>query len=375
MNTPHVTPYYQYDLERLESTIDALTEAIPDKRYRVHYAVKANSNPRLLGIIADRNIGADCVSGGEIRAALEAGFKAEDIFLAGVGKTDAEIELALSTGIGCLNVESVEELDVLNQAAIDKGVTAPIALRVNPNIDAHTHKYITTGRAENKFGIPLESLDRAVDRAMAMDGVDLRGLHFHIGSQLTDMQPYVALCDKINSLQSHFESKGVRFSMIDVGGGLGVDYLTPAAHPIPDFRAYFDTFHGHLELGPYQTLHFELGRSIVAQCGSLITKVLYVKKGLHRRFVIVDAGMTDLIRPALYGAQHHIDNISADAASPREKYDIVGPICESSDTFARDYTLPLTRRGDLLAIRSAGAYGEVMASQYNNRPLPRAYFD
>ncbi|MDE6309307.1 MAG: diaminopimelate decarboxylase [Muribaculaceae bacterium] len=374
--TPIPTPYYEYNLGVLRSTLEAMLSAIPDPRYRVHYAIKANNNRKILNeIVGTGKIGADCVSGGEVEAAINAGFNPADIMLAGVGKTDREIQLALNAGIGCLNVESLEELEIIHQLATSMGVKAPIALRINPNIDAHTHKYITTGTAENKFGIPLATLDRAIEKALEWaDGIELLGLHFHIGSQLLDMQPYVALCHTINEIQHHLDSLGVRLSMIDVGGGLGIDYIHPHENPIPDFGAYFSVFQKHLQLRPHQTLHFELGRSLVAQCGSLITQVTYVKQGLHRKFIIVDSGMTDLIRPALYGAHHHIDNISANEESIREKYDVVGPICESSDTFARDITLPLTHRGDLLAIRSAGAYGEVMASHYNCRQLPQSYF-
>lgn len=372
---PFPTPYYEYDLKVLRHTLEEMLRAIPDPRYRVHYAIKANNNIEILReIVGTGTIGADCVSGGEVEAALNAGFKPADIMLAGVGKTDREIQLALNTGIGCLNVESLEELEVINQIAAEMRVKAPIAFRVNPNIDAHTHKYITTGTAENKFGIPLATLDRAIEMAIEWSyNIELRGLHFHIGSQLMDMQPYVTLCHAINKIQDQLEERGIHLPMIDVGGGLGIDYMHPHNNPIPDFTAYFNTFHKHLQLRPDQTLHFELGRSIVGQCGSLITQVIYVKQGLHRKFIIVDAGMTDLIRPALYGAHHHIDNITASPESLREKYDVVGPICESSDTFARDITLPITHRGDLLAIRSAGAYGQVMASQYNSRHLPHSH--
>ncbi len=368
------TPYYLYNTALLDRTLAELRDAIADPRYRVHYAVKANNLTGILRLIARSSLGADCVSIGEVMTALSEGFRPEDVFFAGVGKTDREITLALKLGIGCLNVESLEELEVLNNIAKRMGVKAPVALRINPGIDAHTHRYITTGKAENKFGIPIEWIDRAIDLALSLDGIRLLGLHFHIGSQITDMQPFVGLCDTINRLQDQLESRNVSLSIIDVGGGLGVDYNDPKAHPIPDFRGYFDTFHRHLKLRPHQRLHFELGRSIVAQCGSLITRVLYVKQGLNKKSVIVDAGMTDLIRPALYGARHHIDNLSAKDGAPTEIYDVVGPVCESSDTFATDIPLPLTHRGDVLAIRSAGAYGQVMASQYNSRPLPQAVF-
>ncbi len=364
------TPYYQYDVKLLHHTIDALQAAIPDHRYRIHYAIKANNNVRILSMISSRGLGADCVSGGEILNARGCGFNMSNTFFAGVGKTDEDIELGLTAGVGCFNVESIEELAIINDIAKRMGKAAPVALRVNPNIDAHTHKYITTGTDENKFGIPVESLDGVVDRALEMDGIKLRGLHFHIGSQLTELSPYKKLCECIDEIQYRFEQRGVAFESINVGGGLGVDYCSPESNPLPDFESYFDVFKNNLRLRDHQLLHFELGRSIVAQCGRLITKVLYVKQGLKRNFVIVDAGMTDLIRPALYGAHHHITNLTAAADTPCEVYDVVGPICESADCFVRDIRLPLTKRGDLLAIHTAGAYGEVMASHYNSRPFP-----
>ena len=347
LDTP--TPFYYYDMELLAKTLDAIGSAAPEKELCVHYAVKANCNPAILKFIAGRGLGADCVSGGEIRAALEAGFPAAKIVFAGVGKTDSEINFALDCGIGCFNVESIPELEVINELASARGLTANIALRVNPDIDAHTHHYITTGLEENKFGIALEMLDEAIACCMRHTGLHLAGLHFHIGSQIT-----------INEY-------------INVGGGLGVDYDNPDANPVPDFESYFGTFRKHLALRPGQSLHFELGRAVTAQCGSLISRVLYVKEGVDRKFVIADAGMTDLIRPALYGAHHLVQNITSTAENT-EKYDVVGPICESSDCFGSGETLPETRRGDLLAFRTAGAYGEVMASRYNCRNLPGAVF-
>ncbi|MCM1504412.1 MAG: diaminopimelate decarboxylase [Muribaculum sp.] len=363
------TPFYYYDIDLLRQTLDSIRNAV-GSGYIVHYAVKANANPLILREICRAGLGADCVSGGEIEAALKAGIPASGVVFAGVGKSDEEIALALTAKIGCFNVESIEELRVIEAMAADRNVVANVALRVNPNVDAHTHHYITTGLKENKFGIALEMLDSAVQLCLASKSLSLRGLHFHIGSQITAMDPYVVLCDRINSLLAEYEAKGIEFDLINVGGGLGVDYDHPDEHPIPDFKAYFDTFRRHLNLRPGQQLHFELGRAVVAQCGSLITKVLYVKQGLNKRFVIVDAGMTDLIRPALYQSHHLIQNITSSSAE-EFVYDIVGPVCESSDCFGVDERLPLTVRGDLLALRSAGAYGEAMASHYNLRPFPR----
>lgn len=367
------TPFYFYDLTLLDRTLAEIKRTSRDERFRVHYAIKANANPGILRRIQASGLGVDAVSGGEILAAIDAGFHGEQIVYAGVGKTDAEIRLALNNGVGCFNVESEPELDIIDEIASSLGVKANIALRINPNIDAHTHEYITTGLAENKFGINLEQMPHLIEKANDLENVNLIGLHFHIGSQITETDPFVMLCETINRLQDEWEAKGVTFRSINVGGGLGIDYADPDRHPIPDFEGYFKSFRNHLRLRPDQELHFELGRSVVAQCGSLITRVLYVKEGTTKRFAIVDAGMTDLIRPALYNAHHRIENISSPNGE-RHHYDIVGPICESSDCFGKDELLPSIRRGDFLALRSAGAYGEIMASQYNCRQLPSSYF-
>lgn len=367
------TPFYFYDLALLDRTLAEIIRTSRDERFKVHYAIKANANPGILRRVQAAGLGVDAVSGGEIKAALEAGFKGSQIVYAGVGKTDAEITLALENEVGCFNVESDPELEIINEIAASLGKTADIALRVNPNIDAHTHEYITTGLAENKFGINLEQLPDIIAKAEELGHVNLVGLHFHIGSQITETEPFVMLCETINRLQDEWAEKGVTFRSINVGGGLGIDYADPDRHPIPDFEGYFKAFRNHLRLRPGQELHFELGRSVVAQCGSLITRVLYVKEGTTKRFAIVDAGMTDLIRPALYNAHHRIENISSPCGE-KHHYDIVGPICESSDCFGKDELLPAIRRGDFLALRSAGAYGEIMASQYNCRQLPSSYF-
>ena len=367
------TPLYYYDLDVLHETLDDIKRQTAGYPYKVHYAVKANYNPRILKEIAMTGLGTDLVSGGEIQAALDAGFKAQDMTYSGVGKTDREIRLGLENGIGCFNVESRPELEVINALAGEMGTVANIAIRVNPDIDAHTHKYITTGTAENKFGITIEVLEDVVNQAIALPNIHLKGLHFHIGSQITLMQPYVMLCETANTLMEHYEARGIHFEIINVGGGLGIDYDHPDECPIPDFKQYFDVFKQHLKLRPEQSLHFELGRAVVGQCGTLISNVVFVKENRNKRFIILDAGMTDLLRPALYGAHHLIQNLtSIDTAC--ETYDIVGPVCESSDVFARDCRLPITRRGDLIAIRSAGAYGESMSSRYNLRKLPQSIF-
>lgn len=366
------TPFYYYDTTLLRNTLETINqEAGRYENFCVHYAVKANANPEILRIIREKGLGADCVSGGEVKAALDAGFPANKVVYAGVGKSDWEIELGLENGIFCFNVESVPELEVINELAASRGKVAHVAFRINPNVGAHTHANITTGLAENKFGIAMEDMNRVIDMARDMENVKFVGLHFHIGSQILDMGDFVALCNRVNELQEHLANRGIIVEHINVGGGLGIDYQHPDRQAVPDFAAYFATYHKHLRLQPGQTLHFELGRSIVGQCGSLITRVLYVKQGAHKQFAIVDAGMTDLIRPALYQAYHKIENITSE--EPSETYDVVGPICESSDVFGKAIDLPRCHRGDLLALRSAGAYGEIMASGYNCRTLPKGY--
>ena len=367
------TPFYFYDMALLESTIKTIKRLIKDKPYHIHYAVKANGNPTIMKAIAAHGLGADLVSGGEIQAAINAGFKPEKMVYSGVGKTDREINLGLEHNIFCFNVESIPELSVISDLALKRGVVANVSIRVNPDIDAHTHRYITTGTAENKFGISVEMLVDAVKTAKRLPNIRLRGLHFHVGSQLTSMKPYAMLCDSVNGLLDYFDRLGISFEMINVGGGLGIDYDKPDVIPIADFEHFFDTFARNLKLRKNQQLHFELGRSIVAQCGSLIARVIYVKENRDKKFVIVDAGSTDLISPALYQAHHVIQNLSAGGPGV-ETYDVVGPICESSDVFGVNEVLPVCHRGDFIALRSAGAYGESMASAYNMRPLPKAYF-
>lgn len=369
------TPFYYYDRALLQQTLDVINrEASRYAGFRVHYAVKANVDPTVLSIINAAGLGCDCVSGGEVETCLKAGFPASKVVFAGVGKADWEINMALDADIACFNVESVPELDVINELAGAKGKVAHVAIRVNPNVDAHTHKYITTGLSENKFGISMEMLDMVVHHAIALPNISLEGLHFHIGSQLLELEPFAMLCSRINELQDKLEANGVKLKSINVGGGLGCDYEHPDHNPIPDFATYFSNYAQHLQLRDGQELHFELGRSVVCQCGSLISRVLYVKEGLNKKFVILDAGMSDLIRPALYQAHHNIENITAQQTRADEVatdvYDVVGPICESSDCFGTDEVLPVTRRGDLVALRSAGAYGQIMASNYNCRRIP-----
>ena len=366
------TPFYYYDVNVLRETLSCINkEAGKYNNFCVHYAVKANANHKVLTIIRESGLGADCVSGGEIRAAIKAGFPINKIVYAGVGKTDWEINLGLDYDIFCFNVESVPELEIINELAAAKGKTARVAFRINPNVGAHTHANITTGLAENKFGISMEDMDKVIDMAGTLPHVKFVGLHFHIGSQILDMGDFVALCNRVNELQEKLYARQIIVEHINVGGGLGIDYAHPNRQAIPNFTEYFATYHKHLKLRPQQTLHFELGRAVVGQCGSLISKVIYVKQGANKQFAILDAGMTDLIRPALYQAYHKIENITSE--EPMETYDVVGPICESSDVFGKAIDLNKAHRGDLFALRSAGAYGEIMASAYNCRALPKGY--
>ena len=366
------TPFYYYDCDLLRETLQTINNEL--KKYEnfiVHYAVKANANAKVLNIIQQTGMGADCVSGGEIQRCLDSGFPADKIVYAGVGKADWEINLGLDHDIFCFNVESVAELEVINELAAKKGKTANVCFRINPDVGAHTHEKITTGLAENKFGIAMQDMLPTILAASKMENIHFIGLHFHIGSQLLEMTDFRHLCSRINEIQDSLEQENIRIKNINVGGGLGIDYDQPDAHPIPDFKSYFYTFARYLKLREAQKLHFELGLAVVGQMGSLITRTLYVKQGMAKQFAIVDAGMTDLIRPALYQAGHKIENLSSEG--PLHAYDVVGPICESSDVFAKDIELNTVHRGDLIAMRSAGAYGEIMASQYNCRKLPIGY--
>lgn len=367
------TPCYYYDMALLQHTLDVIKQEVAQyEHFEVHYAVKANANSRVLRTICGAGLGADCVSGGEIKAAIEAGFPADQVVFAGVGKADWEIRLGLEHDIFCFNVESVPELEVINELAAEAGKMARVAFRINPDVGAHTHANITTGLAENKFGISMRDMERVIRLAQQMEHVTFIGLHFHIGSQILEMDDFVALSHRINELQDQLEAAGISVPNINVGGGLGIDYQRPELFPVPDFKKYFATYASHLKLRKGQHLHFELGRSVVGQCGMLISRVLYMKQGTDKQFAILDAGMTDLIRPALYQAHHAIRNLTSE--EPAATYDVVGPICESSDVFDKDVILPGVRRGDLIALLSAGAYGEIMASRYNCRALPGSYF-
>jgi diaminopimelate decarboxylase len=366
------TPFYFYDMELLRRTVAACRAEITRYGYHAHYALKANANEPVLKVMRDAGFGADCVSGNEVRWAVKNGFPPEKIVYSGVGKTDEEINRAIAHRIFCINCESTQEIEVVNSLAAAAGATVDISVRLNPDIDPHTHEYITTGLEENKFGISPWEFGRMVDLLKTATHLRLTALHVHVGSQVTDWAVFRRLCERMNDLQALLCSHDIQVGHLNLGGGLGVNYADPDAHPVADFKQYFELIHRCLNVRPGQTVHVEPGRALVAQCGSVITRVLYVKNGQEKNFVVVDAGMTDLLRPALYQAQHAIRQITSQA--PAERYDVVGPICESSDCFGKNISLPHTRRGDLIAIRTAGAYGQTMAMQYNLRDLPLAYY-
>src|SRR3569833_757584 len=375
------TPFYYYDQGLLRQTLRACKLAADKYGFHEHYAMKANFNPKVLEAIRSFGFGADCVSGNEVKTAIEYGFDKQQVVFAGVGKSDKEINMALDADIFCFNVESVQELNIINDLAKAKNKTAHVAIRINPNVDAHTHHFITTGLDENKFGINGWQLSDVAETLRKCTSLKFVGIHFHIGSQITDMEAYRSLCIRINEMQDWFEDHGFQIKVLNTGGGLGVDYHNPDTNSIPDFEAYFKVFKDFRNIKPGQEVHFELGRALVAQSASLVSRVLYVKNGQKKNFLILDAGMTELIRPMLYQAYMKIENLSRKSEvgsrksevrsqatqDLRLKYDVVGPICESTDCFQKDVELPESFRGDLVAIRTAGAYGEVMASRYNLR--------
>ncbi|MGQ1909576.1 diaminopimelate decarboxylase [Marinifilum sp. RC60d5] len=366
------TPFYFYDMNILEQTLNSIQSESSKYGYHIHYAVKANANPKIMQKIQSYGFGADCVSGNEISRSVECGFPASKIVYAGVGKSDKEIKTALETDIFCFNCESIPEMELINELAKQEGKVAKIAIRINPNVNANTHHYITTGIEENKFGINRWEFDSVIENLKTFKNIKLIGLHFHIGSQITDLSVFKGLCLRINEIQEWFKERQIFVDLINVGGGFGVDYENPDENPIPDFTTFFAIFDEFLNLKANQELHFELGRSVVAQCGSVMSRVLYVKNGVNTKFAILDAGMTELLRPALYQAYHKIENVSANGET--DKYDVVGPICESSDCFGKSVKLPKTKRNDLIALRTTGAYGEAMASQYNLRNIANAVF-
>ena len=366
------TPFYYYDMDLLKETLKVYTSYTKIFGYNAHYAIKANAEPKILQTICKAGLGADCVSGNEVKIAIKNGFAPSKIVYAGVGKSDREIKTALKAGIYSFNCESVPEIQIINDLAAGMGVTARISPRVNPDIDAHTHKYISTGRKEDKFGISPWEFQAVADLLKGLKNVKLIGLHFHVGSQILDMSVFPLLCRMVEQLQSWFIERNIKIENLNLGGGLGVDYQNPNQNPIANFKDYFELINKNLKVRPGQKIHFEPGRAIVAQCGHLISRVLYVKIGQKMKFVILDAGMNDLIRPALYQAHHDIENLVS--TGKKTKYDVVGPVCESSDKFAHGIWLPETKRGDLVAIHTAGAYGQVMAMRYNQKDLAKAYY-
>ena len=374
----HRTPFYWYDMELLERTLSLVGELSRKYDVRVHYAVKANTERRIMEKISSSGFGADCVSGWEVAHAAECGFPMAETVFSGVGKTDAEIVQALSLGVGCINCESLQEIEVVSGIAASMGVTAHVSLRINPNIDAHTHRYVTTGLYENKFGIGENDFGRAMEVLGKAPSLSFHGLHFHIGSQITDVKEvFSEEAEKALEVVELFESQGFKVDNINLGGGLGVDYENPDEHPVADFEEWFKAV-ASIPHGRERRLHVEPGRSLVAQCGTLVSRVVFVKPGQTRNFLILDAGMNDLVRPALYGAYHKIENLTAihvrNDKVTDSVYDVVGPVCESSDVFGSSRELRRSFRGDLIAIRTAGAYGSVMSSRYNMRPFAGAAF-
>jgi diaminopimelate decarboxylase len=367
------TPFYFYDTDLLRQTLESITSVAKRYGFVIHYAIKANYDPHLLSIIREYGLGVDCASGNEVRCAIEAGFDPSGIMYAGVGKRDKELRYAIEQGIFAINCESLQEIFIIDSIASSLGKVQDIGLRVNPDIDPKTNKCIDTGQADSKFGISYEELVANLEAIKALKNVHVAGIHLHIGSQIRELHVFEYLCAKVNSIVEHLGKLGLDFGFVDVGGGLGINYDFPENEPVPNFASVFSIIQSHLKVGG-RPVHFEFGRAIVAQCGELITSVLFNKTTASgRRIVVVDASMTELIRPALYGAYHNIENITS-GAEERKRYTIVGTACESTDVFDEGVTLPLTERGDLLTIKSAGAYGMSMASRYNLHDLPAAVY-
>jgi len=359
----HGTPLFVYSSAAIEESWEAYQKAFSSVPHRICYAVKANGNGAILRLLAGLGAGADIVSGGELLAALRAGFPPEHIVFAGVGKTDDELALGLEKGIGEFNAESESEIQRLATVAVARGKTARVSLRVNPDIDPQTHPYISTGLREAKFGVPIGQATDILRRSRSLESIHIVGVQCHLGSQIVDLEPLAAAASDLARLSKELLDLGLPLETIDLGGGLGVDYEggqsgDPAAlaeHILPALA------------GLPLTLVLEPGRSLVARAGALLTRVLYVKENEGRRFVIVDAGMNDLLRPALYQAHHRVEPVEP-RGGPSAVVDVVGPVCESGDFLARGRELELPEPGDLLAVRDTGAYGFVMSSRYNMRP-------
>ena len=365
------TPFYFYDLDLLDKTILSLKESL-DPNYSVYYAIKANNNSKIIKLIKDHDLGIDAVSGEEINKSLNNSIKPKKIVFAGVGKTKDEIIFAIRKKIYLFNCESFDEISLIDKISNELNVKTKIAIRLNPNIDSRSHKYIKTGMFDSKFGIQIDHLAEILEKIKNLNHIDLKGYHFHLGSQIDDLGVFRKLCKVSNEINIYLKNKNFNITDINLGGGLGINYKEPDLNLIPDFNSYFQIFKKNLIYFDNQKIHFELGRSIVGQSGYLFSSILYLKKSFNKHFIIIDAGMTELIRPALYNAQHHIENLSSN--KKEIKYDVVGPLCESSDTFAKDYYLNQSKIGDLIVIRSSGAYGEVMSSNYNLRKKVKAYY-
>lgn len=367
------TPFYLYDVELLRRTLQCAVEQSARYGYHIHYALKANFDDHLLAVIRSYGLGVDCVSGNEVRKAVESGFDPRKVVYAGVGKSDDEIRYSIEQNILAFNCESRQELQVIDQIAAEMGRTVDVALRINPDVDPHTHQHISTGHGDSKFGISYREIEQLANEIEQLRNIRIVGLHFHVGSQILDMSVFENLCHRVNELTRWFEQRGFALEHINVGGGLGIDYEDPDRASVPDFESYFAAFARTLDVGNKQ-IHFELGRSIVGQCGELISRVLYRKTTpTEREVAIIDASMTELMRPALYGAYHRIVNLTSPDAEQMSCM-VAGTVCESSDIFAREVVLPELRRGDLVAIQSAGAYGRSMASCYNLHALPEAVY-
>lgn len=367
------TPFYLYDINLLRQTLESVVYESNKYNYKVHYAIKANNDDYLLSIIKEYGIGIDCASGNEVRKAIEMGFDPKSVVYAGVGKRDKEIRYAIEQGILAINCESIEELQVVNQIAGEMGVKAEVGLRVNPDIDPKTNHCIDTGQADSKFGIAYDEIIENAELIKELSNINIIGIHIHIGSQIRELHVFENMCNKANAIVNKLESLGFSFRIVDVGGGLGINYDVPENEPIPNFASLFAIVHEYLNVEGKE-VHFEFGRSIVGECGELITSVLFNKTtATGRRLLIIDASMTELIRPMLYGSYHNIENITSTEEACK-KYTVVGTACESTDMFDENVSLKKSKRGDLLAIKSAGAYGRSMASQYNMHDLPKAVY-
>ena len=359
------TPFYLYSEQKLRDNFKSFADAVkPLKKATVCFAVKSNFNPTILKILAGMGAGADIVSGGELELALQAGVPADKIVFSGVGKTRAELTAAIMAGIKQINAESESEIRLINEIAIGLNKTAAVGIRVNPDVDARTHEKITTGKKENKFGIDWNDAQRLFLSAEQFKGISLHGIEVHVGSQILELSPFREAFVKTKKMLNDLKEHGVSIQTVDVGGGLGVAYKTDESAPSPaDYIAVLQDVLGDFD-GEFV---FEPGRCISGDAGVLVASVVRVKQTGDKRFAVLDAGMSDLVRPAMYDAYHNIEAVKGGEAS--ERYDVVGPICESADIFGKDRMLPELNEGDLIAIETAGAYGAAMASNYNGRPL------